>query len=99
MVKFECLKLGGPFVPKIHGMTKFGVWVASLADIVLMKARAYQGRGEKNDMKFALGLMMQKGETFQEYNFKASEMTIIDDVAETSDMEMKNLLAQVTRDM
>ena len=66
LVKFEFLELGGPFVPKIHGMTKFGVWVASLADIVLMKARAYQGRGEKNDlgdMKFALGLMVQKGES------------------------------------
>jgi len=103
VVRFEFLDLGGPFVPKMHGMTKFGaVRVASLADIVLMKALAYQSRGEKNDfddMKFALGLMAQKGETFQEYKFKPGEVMIIKDVAETSDMETKNLLAQVARDI
>jgi hypothetical protein len=94
-VRFEFLQLGGPFLPEIRGVTTFGaVQVASLADIVLMKAFAYRNRGEVydlDDMKFALRLMAQKGETFQD-KFKESEMRVIDGVA---DEEMKNLLAQV----
>jgi hypothetical protein len=47
-VEFEFLRIGGKFVPKMHGVTKFGpVWVASLADIVLMKALACQDRKEE----------------------------------------------------
>ena len=101
MLTFEFLDLGGLFIPRMHGMTKFGaVRVASLADIVLMKAHAYQGRGEEDDftdMKFALGLVVQKGETFEKYKFKVSEMAIINGVA--GSMEMKGLLAQAVGDM
>ena len=85
-------------------MTKFGaVWVASLADLVSMKACTYQSRGEKDDlddMEFALGLMVQRGETFKKFKFKTGEMTIINNVAEACDnIEVKNLLALVAQDM
>lgn len=94
-VRFEFLQLGGPFLPEIHGVTTFGaVQMASLADIVLMKAFAYRNRGEVydlDDMKFGLRLMTQNGETFQD-KFKPSEMRVINGVA---DEEIENLLAQV----
>jgi hypothetical protein len=98
-VRFEFLELGGPFVPKMHGMTKFrDVCLASLADIVLMKAHAYQGRGEEADfidMRFALRLMAEKGETFQRFKFKSSEIRVISDVV-GDDEGMRNLLTQMT---
>jgi len=96
VIKFEFLELGGDFIPKMHGMTKFrGACLASLADIGLMKALAYQNRAKKddfNDMSFALGLMAQR---VKQYKFKSSEMMAINDVAK-DDKEMENLLTQVT---
>jgi len=82
----------------IEGLEFGDVYLASLADIVLMKAHAYQDRVEEDDledMMFALRLMGQKGETFQKYHFKSSDMTVINDVAK-GDEEMKNLLTLVT---
>ena len=49
-VEFEFLAIGEEFVPKLCGLTKFDpVWVASLADIAVMKAYTYQDRGEDCD--------------------------------------------------
>ena len=46
-VPLEFLEIGGGFIPKLHGMMKSGpVCVASLADMVLMKALTYQDRAE-----------------------------------------------------
>ena len=53
VVEIEFLDVGGEFVPKLHRITKFDpVYVASLADIALMKA----GRRHMilEDLNFAL---------------------------------------------
>jgi hypothetical protein len=67
-VNIEFLELGGQVIQKMHGMMKFrDVALAMLTDIVLMKAHAYQDwvkERDLKDMRFTLGLMAEKGETF-----------------------------------
>ncbi|KAF8224540.1 hypothetical protein L208DRAFT_1511132 [Tricholoma matsutake] len=89
MVEIEFLDIGGEFVPKLHGMTKFDtVYIALLADIALMKALAYQD----------WDMMVRRGETFTRYYFKQSEIEVISEVVETKgDAEAKRLLMQVAR--
>ena len=92
--------IGGGFVPKLHGVTKFGpVCVASLADMVLMKALAYQSREETkdfDDLKFALRVMVEKEETFKQYRFQGSEIeTIKETVRAKNDNEARTLLRQL----
>ena len=74
-------------------------YVASLADIALMKALAYQDREKADDLEdlnFALGMMVRRGETFTRYGFKQSEIEVISEVVETKgDAEAKRLLTQV----
>jgi hypothetical protein len=75
-VNIKFLELGKQFIQKMHGMTKFGdIYLASLADIMLVKAHAYQSQVEDNfkDVRFALRLMAKKREAFWEYQFKSSD--------------------------
>jgi len=102
MVDFGFLDIGGVFIPKLHGMTKFGtIYVASLADLVsmIMKAPVYQNRDEWKDfqdMVLALNMMKERGETFQGYRFKKSEINVILEVVEiTGDDAVKELFRQV----
>lgn len=102
VVEIEFLDIGGEFVPKLHGMTKFdAVYVASLADIALMKAHAYQDREKADDLEdlnFAFSMMVRRGEMFTRYRFKQSEIEVISEVVETKgDAEAKRLLMQVAR--
>ena len=46
-VEIEFLRIGGEFVPKLRGMTKFdSIWIASLPDIAIMKARSEEHTSE-----------------------------------------------------
>lgn len=65
-------------------MTRFDpVWVASLPDIAVMKAYAFQNRNEDRDytdLLYALGKMKRVGETFAQYRLKQSEIITIQSV-------------------
>lgn len=75
MVEIEFLDIAGEFVPKLHVITKFDpVYVASLADIALMKALVYQDREKADDLEdlnFALSMMVRRGETFTGYRVRS----------------------------
>jgi len=62
-------------------MTRFDpIWVASLADIAVMKARAYRDRDEprdKEDLLYVLGEMKKTGQTLGQYGVEESEITVI----------------------
>jgi len=59
-VEFEFLAVGNEFVPKVQGVTKFDpVWVASLADIAVMKVSAYQDRDEDQDHEDLLYILRE----------------------------------------
>jgi len=85
-VRLEFLAAGSEFAPaKLHGGQVFpGALLASLADIAVMKANAYNSRNEDHDledMKFALNKMVEKKETFAVYKFKEEELETIKEVA------------------
>ena len=75
MVEIEFLDIGGEFVPKLHGMTKFdSVYVALLADIVSMKALAYQDREKADDLEdlnFALSIDGTEGGNVHKISLQA----------------------------
>jgi hypothetical protein len=81
VVEFEFLAVGNEFVPKMRGMTRFDpIWVAWLADIAVMKARAYRDRDEprdKEDLLYVLGEMKKTGQTLGQYGVEESEITVI----------------------
>jgi len=62
-------------------VTKFDrVWVASLADIAVMKASVYQNRDEgrdHEDLLFILGEMKRAGQTLGQYGIEESEIAVI----------------------
>ena len=64
-----------------------------------MKALAYQSREETkdfDDLKFALRVMAEKGETFKQYRFQGSEIeTIEETVRAKNDNEVRTLLRQL----
>lgn len=80
-IEFEFLAVGNEFVPKVWGVTKFDpVWVASLADIAVMKASAYQNRDEDRDhedLLYILGEMMRAGQTLRHYGIEENEIAVI----------------------
>jgi hypothetical protein len=83
-VILDFLRIGGEFVPKLHGMTKFNpMWIAALADIAAMKAHAFQSRGKEKDYRdllFTLLQMRRVGQTFARYRFKEEDIATIQSV-------------------
>ena len=80
--EFEFLAIGEQYVPKLCGLvTKFDpVWTASLADIAVTKAYAYQDRGEDcdyEDLLFAPGEMKKAGQKLAQYGIKQSDIATI----------------------
>lgn len=80
-VEFKFLAVGNEFVPRVRAITRFdSFWVASLADIAGMKARAYQDRDEDRDhedLLFVLEEMKRAGQTLTQYGIEESEIAVI----------------------
>jgi len=97
-VEFEFLAIGGEFVPRLCGITAFDpVWVASLPDIAVMKANAYENRCESRDLKdlvYALGALKRAGLTLAQSGIERSDIAIIR-AAIAGDEEREWLLSQV----
>jgi hypothetical protein len=81
VVEIEFLTIGEGFVPKLRGLTRFDpIWFASLPDIAIMKAHAFQNRALPSDyidLLYTLAKMKSLGQTFVRYRIKQDEIVAI----------------------